>query len=179
MLERDRQLVEQWRDGNTGRGEELMAHYHRYYLSLCWRYRIKSEDDQVDLYQEVLIRLMRVLPNLTLKSSFAGYLRRVFHTAVRETRTSTHLAPIHEGIVNDGPDPDQPVRDQEIVAAIEECSEGLNDRERSVFSARMIEEKGFTDIASVLKVSLGNLHVIYHRARSKMRRCLEQKGFRV
>ena len=178
-LDRDRRLVELWRSGDLDCGEELMSHYHGYFLSLCWRYRITNEEDQVDLYQELLIRLIRALPKLELKSSFAGYLRRVFHTAFRETRTSSQLAPIHDGIVHHGPDPDRVVRDEEIVAAIEECSERLNDRERDVFTSRVIKERDFAEIADTLRLSIGNLHVIYHRARSKMRECLDQKGFRV
>ncbi|MCA8962753.1 MAG: RNA polymerase subunit sigma, partial [Planctomycetes bacterium] len=62
---------------------------------------------------------------------------------------------------------------------VEECSERLSRRERSVFVARLLEERSFDEIAGSHDVSIGNLHVIYHRVRSKLRECLERKGFQV
>ncbi|MEM7261483.1 MAG: sigma-70 family RNA polymerase sigma factor, partial [Planctomycetota bacterium] len=128
-LERDQRLLAAWRDGDADRGEALMAHYHGYFLSLCWRYGVRTEEAQLDLYQEILVRLLRVLPRLEISSSFGGYLRRVFHTAVRETKPLAPTPSLPEGAELAGATPSREVEDQEIVAAIEECSEGLADRE--------------------------------------------------
>lgn len=178
-VERDRLLVAAWRSGDRKSGERLLELYHRYFLSLCWRYGIGNEEEQLDQYQEVLIRLLKALPKLELQSSFAGYLRRVFHTAFRQTRSRVKPVAIDEEALPGESEGLRPVEQQELLAAIDECRARLDHREAVVVQRRLIEEISYQEIAQELGLSLGNLHVIYHRARTKMKSCLEKKGFEV
>lgn len=192
-LERDRALVSAWREGDSASGLALLDHYRRYFTSLCWRYGVRREEEQLDLYQEVLARLLRQLPTLRLESSFAGYLRRVVHTAQRELLRRTEGVPeLPPAIaaersakfrggdpVDPSPSPDDRLEQREIVGAVEECAETLNDRERTIFEARLYERFDCETLCRMVEVTLNHLHVLYHRARQKMRDCLARKGFEV
>lgn len=155
-----------------------MEHYRRFFLSLCWRYGVRDHDERLELYQELLLRLLRALPKVELQSSFAGYLRRVFHTTYRRTR-SRSVSELKEEAVAGTEDGMRPVEQQELRAVIEECQEGLESREAYVFHRRLHEEAPYQEISETLGLTLGNLHVIYHRARTKMQQCLKKKGFEV
>ena len=182
-LARDRALLERWRlevqaeeRRRSSAGETLLGHYHGYFRSLCWRYRIVDDGEQAELFQELVLRLLRALPRLELESSFAGYLRRVFHTVWRETREknpSYALVEDPEGRRSPLPAPER----REIIAAIVDCSDALTERERTVFRDRIEESVSFPEIAEKLGVTLNHLYVIYHGTRRKMRECLERKGF--
>ncbi|MEM7166880.1 MAG: sigma-70 family RNA polymerase sigma factor [Planctomycetota bacterium] len=178
VVERDRALLRAWRNGDRDSGDRLLAHYYRYFLSLCWQRGVVREDDQLDVFQEVVVRLMKVLPGLRLQTSFAGYLRLVVRTAIRSCRARWPEA-VAEDLDIAVEAPAAAVEQREILLAIDDCSQLLDEREGHVFQMRMHEEKSFAELGSELGVSVGNLHVIYHRARQKLRQCLERKGFPV
>lgn len=175
--DRDRELIRRWQGGDHESGLELIQNYHSYFHSLCWSQGVISEEERLDLYQEVVARLLKVLPGLELRSSFAGYLRRVFITARRESRRHTSALPLQEELAGAAPTGSDPATGAEILGAVGKCRDQLDARERRAFDGRIFEDRSFRELALEMKVALGNLHVIYHRARAKMRTCLEQKGF--
>lgn len=206
MFTRDRAALNAWRSGDSSRGLELLDAYRPYFMALCSRYGVRREDDQVDLYQEILMRLLRQLPKLELKSSFGGYLRRVFHTAYRETRRaqsrsspateSSRVGSLPSGSlpsgavgqsvafgvggaepVDRGPAPDERLAQHEILFAIEECSGELEEKERFLFEARLNDQIESSKLCEMMQVTANHLHVLYHRVRQKMRSCLSRKGF--
>lgn len=63
--------------------------------------------------------------------------------------------------------------DSEIRRWVEKCSEGLPDAQRAAFFLKEIEGETPTAICNVLGVSATNLRVMLHRARLKLRECLE------
>lgn len=63
--------------------------------------------------------------------------------------------------------------DSEIRGWVEKCSEGLPDAQRAAFFLKEIEGEAPEAICNVLGVSATNLRVMLHRARLKLRECLE------
>lgn len=68
--------------------------------------------------------------------------------------------------------------DQELARALEECLEGLPDDQREAFDLRHGEGFRYAEIAAVLGIPEGTVMSRIHRAREKMRDCLEGKGQR-
>ena len=174
-LERDRGLLRAWREGDAASGYELMEHYLPYFRSLCFRAGVHDADAQLDLFQEVTLRLLQVLPRLRLEQSFAGYLRRVFTTARRSATPSRSGQPLPE--VVDARPADDPVDTAETWSALAYCLERLAERERDVFDRRVLNEERFSTISRDLGVTLNHLYVLYHRARQKLQECMQRKGF--
>ena len=78
--------------------------------------------------------------------------------------------------------PPRPV-DSELYASevrreIDGCLETVPARQRMAFVLREVEELGTEEICKILDVTRTNLGVILHRARTRLRECLEAKGLR-
>lgn len=70
--------------------------------------------------------------------------------------------------------PEAQALDKEIRGWIERCSEGLSDDQRAAFFLKEVEGEEPAAICNVLGVSTTNLRVLLHRARLKLRECLER-----
>lgn len=69
--------------------------------------------------------------------------------------------------------PEAAALDDEIQSWVEKCSEGLPDSQRAAFFLKEVEGETPEAICNVLGVSSTNLRVMLHRARLKLRECLE------
>ena len=65
------------------------------------------------------------------------------------------------------------VEEAELRQILDECVSKLPQRLRLVFTMREIDEMGTVEICKVLDISTTNLWVMLHRARLKLRRCVE------
>lgn len=175
---RDARLLELWRADDWDAGLELMRLYYRYFLSLCHGYGVNGDEERADLFHDLVMRVHRVVPTLTIERSFAAYLRKVFFTAVRARRPR-----VQERVPDDLADrevsPTASLERSEMLAAILECSETLNEREKTLFEERHFQERKLAEIAEQQRVTLDHLYVLYHRVRKKMMACLERKGVRL
>lgn len=70
--------------------------------------------------------------------------------------------------------PEAEFLDGEIRAWIERCSEGLSSDQRAVFFLKEVERESPEGICNALGVSTANLRVLLHRAKLKLRECLER-----
>ena len=70
------------------------------------------------------------------------------------------------------------VEDRELGGALEECLDTLPDDQREVFDLRHGEGFTYAEIAAALEITHGTVMSRLHRARRKMRACLEGKGMK-
>lgn len=66
---------------------------------------------------------------------------------------------------------------KELMEGIRDCISSLPSALSSVFVMKMIDEATTEDICKELEISPSNLWVMLHRARLKLRKCLENKWF--
>ena len=66
---------------------------------------------------------------------------------------------------------------QEFRQVLAGCQQGLTPRQQAVFTLRFVEELPAEDICKELGLSSSNYWVIVHRAKLKLRRCLEKNWF--
>ncbi|MBD3241484.1 MAG: sigma-70 family RNA polymerase sigma factor [Chitinivibrionales bacterium] len=71
------------------------------------------------------------------------------------------------------PAPDTQVRTREFTRVLNECLDRLPDNHRAAFTLRELEERDTEEICNLLAVRSMNLRVMLHRARMRLRRCLE------
>jgi len=74
-------------------------------------------------------------------------------------------------------DPDSLVDKEEFWEVFRQCLDGIPDRVGQVFSMRVIEETSSEEVCKALKISSTNLWVMLHRARARLRKCLESHWF--
>ena len=65
----------------------------------------------------------------------------------------------------------------EFWGVLEECLDKLPAQPRSVFAMRVIDDVSSDDVCKALEISTTNLWVLLHRARLRLRECLEQNWF--
>lgn len=71
--------------------------------------------------------------------------------------------------------PDATVASKEMVSLVREALETLPEAQRTVMSLRDMDGWDSAEVCELLGISEGNQRVLLHRARSKVRSCLEQR----
>lgn len=76
-----------------------------------------------------------------------------------------------------GSQPEQALQRQEFMAVLRQCIEQLPHTFAAVFSLRELEGLSSKAICKELEITSSNLWVLLHRARHRLRRCLEDNWF--
>jgi RNA polymerase sigma-70 factor (ECF subfamily) len=74
-------------------------------------------------------------------------------------------------------DPDDLIERDEFWQALSECIEALPERQARAFSLRSVDEVESAEVCQTLGITSRNLWVLLHRARTRLRDCLEGKSF--
>lgn len=74
-------------------------------------------------------------------------------------------------------EPLQMVQRDAFMTALERCLEGVPDAQRASFIMRELHGLDTADASEQMGVTPNNLYVLLHRARLRLRRCLEKSGF--
>jgi RNA polymerase sigma-70 factor (TIGR02943 family) len=78
---------------------------------------------------------------------------------------------------HDWADPDKAMENSRFWAVFEICLEDLSARQARVFMMREFIQLEAHEICDALDLSVSNLHVLLHRARLRLRECLEKRWF--
>lgn len=146
--------------------------------------------DAEDVVQEVFVRFLEGLDRFAgraqVRTWLCGILRNRLHEYWRERRTAPAL--------DEGYDPEarfdarggwrRPPADlqrllesAEAATAIRGCMSDLEPRQREIFALREVEQLKVHEIGALLKITANHCGVLLHRARLRMRDCLERAGW--
>jgi RNA polymerase sigma-70 factor (ECF subfamily) len=73
--------------------------------------------------------------------------------------------------------PDRQVGAREAGEAIQKCLDSLSPIQREIFQFREVEELSAADVSKISGLTITYIGVLLHRARTKLRACLEGKGW--
>ena len=147
--------------------------------------------DAEDLAQEVFVTFIETIDRFEGRSEVATWLFGILHHKAQERRRAharedvTDVGDaVFEGRFNpDGSWSRPPIPADRLVAAdqtaeaLRECLEGLPDQHREVFQLRQLQELSAADVSRVLGCTINHVGVMFHRARVRLRACLEAKGW--
>ena len=71
------------------------------------------------------------------------------------------------------PDPLRLIELREAGHIVQECLEGLNEKQLNAFLLMEVEEENPEDVCNILEVTVSHLRVLLFRAKEKLRLCLE------
>jgi RNA polymerase sigma-70 factor, ECF subfamily len=149
------------------------------------------EAEAEDLVQEVFATFLETLDRFEGRSQLRTWLFGILHRKALERRREQYREerndPIdevfesrfdrHGNWVKPPQDIQQILESREIGAAIAGCLEGLPAMQREVFVLREMQDLETDEICKILSVTVTNLGVLMHRARNRLRDCIEAKGW--
>jgi RNA polymerase sigma-70 factor (ECF subfamily) len=183
----DREIIASCRRGEERGFRALLEAHQEYVFRLCWR-MTGSRHTAMDLTQEVLIRVLRALPNLRPDPSLRPWLRRVAtNLCLDETRRSRERGLVAGGGVDrDAEGKGQPLAGDPVAETVTARAEidrvarfldRLAPQRRAVLILSVVEDLGCAEIAGILGLPEGTVKSHRSRARSQMRRAfLEEEG---
>ena len=77
-----------------------------------------------------------------------------------------------------GKDADKDIENQELKTALDHCIDNLPEKYRIVFLLKTVQKYETEEICNELGITASNLWVIIHRARTQLRKCMEDKWFK-
>lgn len=76
-----------------------------------------------------------------------------------------------------GNDTDKHIETEELKATLDQCIDNLPEKYAMVFRMKTIQEFETEEICKELNITASNLWVIIHRARTQLRKCMEDNWF--
>lgn len=189
----DAELLQRLRTGDEGAFTELVRRYHPAVVRLA-RYYVASDASAEDVAQETWIAVLRGVDRFEGRSSFKTWLlhicaNRARTSGVRESRT------IPVAIGDAGPtvssqrfnqaglwrDPPVPFTEgvefrldhQTLLAAVRSAIGNLGEPQQTVVTLRDVEGLSTEEVAQLTGLTEGNVRVVLHRGRAKMRAAVE------
>jgi RNA polymerase sigma-70 factor (ECF subfamily) len=149
------------------------------------------EDEAEDLVQDVFTTFLQTLDRFEGRSQIRTWLFGILHHKVFEKRRAQYRDERNDpidavfaarfdsrGNWSSPPlDLHQLLESNAIGAAIAQCLEGLPAAQREVFVLREMEGLETPEVCKALGVTVTNMSVLMHRARLRLRECIEQKGW--
>ncbi len=150
-----------------------------------------SQSEAEDLVQDVFVTFIESIERFEGRSQVGTWLFGILHHKSQERRRAVvreeKVDPIDQvfesrfdarGAWTRPPaPPDQGVGAREAGQAIGDCLEGLSPVQREVFQLRQVEELSAAEVCKICGHTITHIGVLLHRARLKLRDCLEGKGW--
>ena len=150
-----------------------------------------SPGDAEDLAQDVFVTFLETIDRFEGRSEVGTWLFGILHHKAQERRRAharedaTDVADeMFEGRFKpDGSWSEPPIPADRLVAAgqtgeaLRDCLAGLPDQHREVFQLRQLEELSAADVSELIGCTINHVGVLFHRARVRLRACLEAKGW--
>ena len=151
-----------------------------------------SEHDAEDLVHDVFITFLEKIDSFEGRSQLRTWLFGILYRKALERRRALVREEATDPIdavfearfdargmwVRPPADLDRLMLSKELGEIIHGCMEGLTVNQRAAFVLKEIEDLDAAGICKILEVSATNYGVLMHRARARLRECLEAKGWK-
>jgi RNA polymerase sigma factor (sigma-70 family) len=150
-----------------------------------------SRTDADDLVQDVFVTFLDTLDRFEGRAQVSTWLFGILHHKTQERRRTRvrdeATDPIDEVFearfdakgnwIAPLPSPDRMAASGQAAAAIAECLAGLPPLHREIFHLRQVEQLSAADVGTIVQRTVTHVGVVFHRARLRLRECLEGKGW--
>lgn len=150
-----------------------------------------STADCDDLVQDVFVTFLETLDRFEGRAQVSTWLFGILHHKVQERRRSRAREDATDPIdavfeswfdakgqwVAVLPPPDRLAASGQAASAIGECLDGLPPLHREIFHLRQVEELSSAEVSKIVDRTITHVGVLFHRARIRLRECLERRGW--
>jgi len=149
--------------------EVLLKDHNGIIWKICRMYH-QDEDDQHDLYQEIVLQLWKTLPRFRGESKISTWIYRVaLNMAISGFRKSKRKARherINDGVLAIAEDRDEV--QQDMIWLMYRAIGKLSDIEKAMILLHL-DERPYEEIAEILGITQNNLRVKMSRTREKLK----------
>lgn len=159
--------------------------------------RVSKPEVSKDLVQETFFAGLRSMKNFEGKASertwLVAILKRKIIDYYRKINSNKGRAEVRMNFYSDGEnqgdwleervpqtwgrDADKKMENEELRGVLNDCIEKLPEKYAMVFKMKTLRDFSTEQICKELSISSSNLWVIVHRARTQLRRCMEDNWF--
>lgn len=187
---RDPELIAQLRRRDQDTLRSIVdAHARRLYRAA--RGMGLGPTDAEDVVQDVFLTFLTTLDRFEGRSEVGTWLFGILHHKMQERRRQSaaagHTEPLEDAIdarfdargkwITPPVAPDRLAASRQAGVAVRQCLDGLPPLQREVFHLRQVEELPASDVGDLVGETGGNVAVLLHRARLRLRDCLDRKGW--
>jgi RNA polymerase sigma-70 factor, ECF subfamily len=186
----DQRLLDQLRRRDP-EALQAIVHKHARRLYRAARGMGFTIEQAEDLSQDVLVTFIESLDRFEGRAEVATWLFGILHHKAQERHRTRAREELNDPIdtvfeaqfdergswIRPPVSPDRAASAREARDAIRECVDGLPPLQREVFQLRQVEELSAAEASNVLAQTVTHIGVLLHRARMRLRACLEGKGW--
>jgi len=150
-----------------------------------------AESEADDLVQDVFVTFLDTLDRFEGRAQVSTWLFGILYHKTRERRRAQARDQKHDAIdeefesrfdaagswIAPMPAPHRLAVSGQLANAIRECLDGLPALQRDVFHLRQVEELSASAVGGILDLTVNHVGVLFHRARLRLRACLQGKGW--
>ena len=150
-----------------------------------------SQNEAEELVQDVFVTFIESIERFEGRAQVGTWLFGILHHKAQERRRSAVRDEMNDPIdlvfesqfdargswIRTPTAPDRDATAQEAGRAIQDCLAGLSPSQREVFQLRQVEELTAAEVRKISGHTITHIGVLFHRARMKLRECLEGKGW--
>lgn len=163
---------------------ELVDRYQARLARYIARLGVQDPDDRDDVLQDIFIKVYKNLNSFDQSLSFSAWIYRIAHNEAvswyrrRKARPEGYLVADSEAVLalvsDDGLDRPEEHFDRDIDAALlVRGLEKLDDKYRDILLLRYFEHLEYEQISDVLKIPVGTVGTLVHRAKKQLKKNLE------
>lgn len=167
----------------------LIERYEQKLTRYITRLGVKNPDDQLDVMQEVFLKIYKNLNGFDTKLSFSSWAYRIAHNEAitwyrkRSVRPEGHLVAESDEIVSlisskelsADVEVDRAFNAEEVTRALNK----LDEKYREVLILRFFEHKEYDEISDILKLPIGSVGTLIHRGKKQLADELNDDAIRI
>jgi RNA polymerase sigma-70 factor (ECF subfamily) len=174
----DEDIVKRVLAGETALYEILMRRYNQRLYRVA-RSILRNDGDAEDVMQEAYVRAYQHLNQFAGEAKFSTWLTKIaVYEALARSRRSARYSDeqVMDNMTSDTADPERQAYDRELRIVLEGAIDSLPEPYRLVFILRSVEGLSVAETAGCLEIGLEAVKTRLHRARSLLRKDLQQRA---
>ena len=184
----DEELVQKTLDDKEMFGE-LVDRYQAKLTRYVMRLGVRNPDDQLDVLQEIFLKVYRNLNGFDTSLQFSSWIYRIAHNEAiswyrkKNVRPEGHLIADSEEIISFLSAKEELAEvafDKSINAtAVNDALLRIDEKYREVIILRFFEHKEYEEISDILKIPVGSVGTLLHRGKKQLATVLNQDALRI
>ena len=153
------------------------------------RLGVRNPDDQLDVLQEIFIKVYRNLNGFDQRLSFSSWIYRIAHNEAvswfrkHNVRPEGHLISESDDVLaligSGEPGPDEQFDRTVNAEAVNQALAQLDQKYREVLILRYFEHKEYEEISDILKLPVGSVGTLIHRGKKQLYSALNHDAIRI